>query len=64
MATSSIKKNFIITEISQAEAFANAVETSYQESLSGTPTTNITIRHLRGVDDIKDFMAKRVKADA
>ena len=60
MATSSIKKNFIITEIDQAETFADAVENSYQESLSNISTTNITIRYLSGADDIKRFMAKRI----
>ena len=34
MATSSITKNFVINTIEQAETFANAIEESYQESLS------------------------------
>ena len=34
MATSSITKNFYITEPEQVEKFANAVEECYQESLT------------------------------
>ena len=34
MATSSITKNFVIETKEQAEKFADAIEESYQESLS------------------------------
>ena len=34
MATSSITKNFVISGEKQVEKFANAIEESYQESLT------------------------------
>ena len=64
MATSSITKNFVISGQRQVEKFANAVEESYQESLHRAPTSDLKITHLRGSEEIKNFMAKRKKANA
>lgn len=47
MATSSIKKNFVVSGEKQVEMFANAIEESYQESL----TRQKTLFHL----DIENF---------
>ena len=41
MATSSITKNFVINTKEQAETFANAIEESYQESLSRSNNTSL-----------------------
>lgn len=59
MATSSITKNFIISGKEQVEKFANAIEESYQESLCRTPTHDLRVVHLRGSEEVKNFMAKR-----
>ena len=64
MATSSITKNFIISGQKQVEKFANAIEESYQESLHRTPTPDLGITHLRGLEEVKKFMAKRKKTNA
>ncbi len=65
MATSSITKNFIVSGTKQAEIFAEAIESSYQESLNHTPTGNdLKIRHLSGADEIRKFMMKRKKSNA
>lgn len=59
MATSSITKNFVVSGKKQAEIFANAIEESYQESLQGTPASELKITYLRGTEEIRRFMAKR-----
>ena len=64
MATSSIKKNFIVSGTKQVEMFANAIEESYQESLRQTPAPDLKITHLRGSEEVKKFMAKRNDANA
>lgn len=61
MATSSITKNFIVYGDKQAEMFANAIEESYQESLHRASTPDMKITHLRGSEQIKEFMEKRKK---
>lgn len=63
MATSSITKNFVVSGKRQAEIFANAIEDSYQESLHRAPTPNMRITHLRGADEVKNFMKKRNKTN-
>lgn len=63
MATSSITKNFVISGEKQVEKFANAIEESYQESLHRAPTPDLRITHLRGSAEVKNFMAKRKKAN-
>lgn len=64
MATSSITKNFVVSGTEQAEVFANAIEESYQESLSRSPDTDFRITHLRGSEEVKKFMAKRKNTNA
>ena len=63
MATSSITKNFVVSGQRQVEKFANAIEESYQESLHRDPTPDFEITYLRGAAEIKEFMAKRKKAN-
>ncbi|MDO4483492.1 MAG: hypothetical protein Q4C54_03370 [Clostridia bacterium] len=63
MATSSITKNFVVSGSRQAERFADAIEESYQESLRREPASDFKISHLRGAENIKEFMARRKKAN-
>ena len=63
MATSSITKTFIVDGKQQAEKFANEIEESYQESLYRDPTPDFEITYLRGAAEVKEFMAKRKKAN-
>lgn len=39
MATSSITKNFVVSGKKQVEIFADAIEKSYQDSLTRKPST-------------------------
>lgn len=64
MATSSITKNFVVSGTKQVEMFADAIEESFQESLSRTPLPDMKITHLRGSEEVKRFMAKRKKTNA
>ncbi len=61
MPTSSITKNFIISDPKQAERFANAVEESYRESLlrKNEPRPNYHLRLLTDPEEIREFMRKR-----
>lgn len=61
MATSSITKNFIVSGKEQVEKFANAIEESYMESQNRTPPPDLKITHLRGTENVKEFMSKRKK---
>lgn len=63
MATSSITKNFVVSGKEQAKKFADAIEESYQESINRAPTPDLKITHLRGSENIKNFMAKRKKTN-
>ena len=57
MATSSILKNFIISDNEQAEIFANAIEVSYQESLQMKKDEEMVMyEELKNPDEIWDFM--------
>lgn len=59
MATSSITKNFIISDEKQIELFANAIEESYEESLrTSQSAASIKFRELRDADEIKEIMEK------
>ncbi len=59
MATSSITKNFIISDEKQIELFANAIEESYEESLrTSQSATSIKFRELQNADEIKEIMEK------
>lgn len=63
MATSSIIKNFILSDQKEVEMFANAIEESYQESLHRKPVSDLHITHLKGADNVIKFMARRKRAD-
>ena len=57
MATSSITKSFVITGREQVEMFANAIEASYQESLTRTEN-DVKYRELKDPVEINNFMNK------
>lgn len=57
MATSSITKSFVITGCEQVEMFANAIEASYQESLTRTEN-DVKYRELKDPVEINNFMKK------
>ena len=63
MATSSITKNFVVSGTEQVEVFADAIEESYQESFHEMSASDLKITHLRGLEEVKRFMAKRKNAD-
>ena len=57
MATSSILKNFVISDNEQVEIFANAIEASYQESLQvGKDEEMVMYEELKNPDEIMDFI--------
>ena len=63
MATSSITKNFIVSGVEQVEMFANAIEESYQESLSKRTIPNLKITNGRPqVFTVKETMLKHIKS--
>lgn len=65
MATSSITKNFVVSGARQVEMFANAIEESYQESLTRSQsTTSVKYRELRDPDEIKRLMEKWKRQNA
>lgn len=57
MATSSITKSFVITGREQVEMFTNAIEASYQESLTRTEN-DVKYRELKNPVEINNFMKK------
>ena len=57
MPTSSITRNFVISEKEQVEKFANAIEESYQESLT-REKSDMHVTMLRG-EESREFMKKR-----
>ncbi|MFR0040308.1 MAG: hypothetical protein ACLRU6_03715 [Lachnospira sp.] len=57
MATSSITKSFVISGREQVEMFVNALEESYQESLTRTEN-EIKYRELKDPVEINNFMKK------
>ena len=57
MATSSILKNFVISDNEQVEIFANAIEASYQESLQVEKDEEMVMyEELKNPDEIMDFI--------
>lgn len=57
MATSSILKNFVISDNEQAEIFANAIEASYQESLQVEKDEEMVMyEELKNPSEIMDFI--------
>lgn len=59
MSTESITKNFIVSGKKQVEKFANAIEESYQESLTREKDSSLRITHLRDAAEVKEFLKKR-----
>lgn len=59
MATSSITKNFIVSGEKQVEMFANAIEESYQESLTRPQkNTSLKYKELRDPVEIQKLMER------
>ena len=59
MPTGSITKNFVVSGEEQVEKFANAIEESYQESLTREKDSSLHITHLRDAAEVKKFLEKR-----
>lgn len=59
MSTESITKNFIVSGKEQIEKFANAIEESYQESLTRKKDSSLRITHLRDASEVKKFLEQR-----
>ncbi|WP_315365379.1 hypothetical protein [Oribacterium sinus] len=59
MPTESITKNFIVSGEEQVEKFANAIEESYQESLTRKKDSSLRITHLRDASEVKKFLEQR-----
>ena len=59
MSTESITKNFIVSGKKQIEKFANAIEESYQESLTRKKDSSLRITHLRDASEVKKFLEQR-----
>ena len=59
MSTESITKNFIVSGKKHVEKFANAIEESYQESLTRKKDSSLRITHLRDASEVKKFLEKR-----
>ena len=64
MATSSITKNFVVSEQWQVEMFADAIEESYRETLTSRLEPDLKITRLRGAEAVKNFMDRRNKGNA
>ena len=60
MPTESITKSFIVSGKEQIEKFANAIEESYQESLTRKKDSSLRITHLRDAAEVKEFLEERV----
>lgn len=59
MPTGSITKNFVVSGKEQVEKFADAIEESYQESLTRKKDSSLRITHLRDVAEVKEFLEER-----
>ena len=59
MPTESITKSFIVSGKEQVEKFANAIEESYQESLTRKKDSSLRITHLRDASEVKKFLEKK-----
>lgn len=58
MATSSITANFVVEGDEQVQMFANAIEESYQESLTRDNSCHVEYDEITSVDKWDDFMAQ------
>lgn len=61
MATSSIRKNFIVYGDKQAEVFANAIEKSANHT---APEIKVEVKKISGSNELRALMAKRKKNNA
>lgn len=61
MATSSIKKNFIVYGDEQAEAFVNAMEKSANYT---APEIEVEVKKINDLNELRALMAKRKKMNA
>ena len=59
MPTESITKSFIVSGKEKIEKFANAIEESYQESLTRKKDSSLRITHLRDASEVKKFLEQR-----
>ena len=59
MPTGSITKNFVVSGEEQVEKFANAIEESYQESLTREKDSSLRITHLQDAAEVKKFLEQR-----
>lgn len=60
MATSSIKKNFIVYGDEQAEIFSNAIEESANHS---APEIKVDVKKISGSKELRALMIKRKKTN-
>ena len=60
IATSSITKNFVISDEKQVEMFANAIEASANDRPIRVP---VAARFVKGEAELIEFMEKREKAN-
>ena len=61
MATSSIKKNFVISGKEQVEMFVNAIE----ESAKNRPVrSQVAAKQIKGEAELREFMKEWEKANA
>ena len=58
MATSSITKNFVVSDKKQVEQFADAIEMSYKESLSESSPSSCRYREIHETDEVYRVMEK------
>ena len=58
MATSSITRNFVVEGEEQVEMFANAIEESYQESLTRDNTCHVSYDEITTAQEAKEFMQR------
>ena len=62
MATSSITKNFVVEGEEQVQMFANAIEESYQESLTRGNTCHVRYHDVETAEDVDELTKKRDEA--
>lgn len=60
MATSSIKKNFVVEGKEQVEMFANAIEKSENNHPA---RLSVNARQLKTTDELRELMRKRKRAN-
>ena len=63
MATSSITKNFVVSDKKQVEQFADAIEMSYKESLSESSPSSCRYREIHETDEVYRVMETESNRD-